>query len=72
MKAELMNEFYLLQQSLAPYDYREKIEEQVYEPLKKANHKMTSWIYRRGKMLMTLDRKMNSSMKHLRRKYLKF
>ncbi|SHF87233.1 hypothetical protein [Pedobacter caeni] len=72
MKSELLNEFYLLQQSRAPYDYREVLDEQVYLPIKKANHKMSSWISRRGKMLLNLDVKLNSSMKHLRKKYLKF
>ncbi|MNY43686.1 hypothetical protein D3C86_1786610 [compost metagenome] len=72
MKSELINEFYLLQQSRAPYDYREVLDEQVYVPIKKANRKMTTWISKRGKMLMNLDAKLNSSMKHLRKKYLKF
>lgn len=72
MKSELLNEFYLLQQSRAPYDYREMLDEQVYRPIKTANVKMNSWISRRGSMLMNLDVKLNSSMKHLRKKYLKF
>ncbi|WP_342329128.1 hypothetical protein [Pedobacter sp. FW305-3-2-15-E-R2A2] len=72
MKSELLNEFYLLQQSRAPYDYREALDEQVYMPIKKVNRKMSSWISKRGSMLMSLDVKLNSSMKHLRKKYLKF
>lgn len=72
MKRELINEFYLLQQSRANPDYREILDEQVYVPIKKANRKMTTWLSRRGQMLMNLDLKMNSSMKHLRKKYLKF
>ncbi|AOM78265.1 hypothetical protein [Pedobacter steynii] len=72
MKSELINEFYLLQQSRAPYDYQELLDEQVYMPIKKANRKMTTWISKRGSMLMNLDAKLNSSMKHLRKKYLKF
>lgn len=72
MKSELLNEFYLLQQSRAPYDYGEVLDEQVYMPIKKVNRKMSSWISKRGNMLMNLDVKLNSSMKHLRKKYLKF
>ncbi len=72
MKSELLNEFYLLQQSRAPYDYREVLDEEVYMPIKKVNRKMSSWISKRGNMLMSLDVKLNSSMKHLRKKYLKF
>lgn len=72
MKSELLNEFYLLQQSRAPYGYREALDEQVYMPIKKVNRKMSSWISKRGSMLMSLDVKLNSSMKHLRKKYLKF
>lgn len=72
MKRELINEFYLLQQSRTNSPYQEILDEQVYLPIKKANHKMTTWLYRRGKMLMDLDVKLNSSMKHLRKRYLKF
>ena len=72
MKRELINEFYLLQQSRANPDYREILDEQVYVPIKKANRKMNTWLSRRGQMLMNLDLKLNSSMKHLRKKYLKF
>ncbi|WP_084241486.1 hypothetical protein [Pedobacter africanus] len=72
MKTELLNEFYLLQQSRASVDYSEMIEERVYTPLKGVNKKMTTWIAERGHMLMKLDLKLNSSLKHLRKKYLKF
>ncbi len=72
MKTELLNEFYLLQQSRASADYSEMIEERVYTPLKRVNKKMTTWIAERGHMLMNLDVKLNSSLKHLRKKYLKF
>lgn len=74
MKTELLNEFYLLQQSRASvdYDYHEMIEEHVYTPIKQANNKMTTWISERGHMLINLDVRLNSSLKHLRKKYLKF
>ena len=72
MKTELLNEFYLLQQSRASADYHEMMEERVYMPIKRVNNKMTTWISERGHMLMNLDVRLNSSLKHLRKKYLKF
>jgi len=72
MKTELLNEFYLLQQSRASVDYHEMMEEQVYVPIKRVNNKMTTWISERGHMLMNLDARLNSSLKYLRKKYLKF
>jgi hypothetical protein len=72
MKTELLNEFYLLQQSRASVDYHEMMEERVYTPIKRVNNKMTTWISERGHMLMNLDVRLNSSLKHLRKKYLKF
>lgn len=72
MKAELVNEFNLLQRSLASRDYNEMMEEQVYVPIKRVNNKMNTWISERGHMLMNLDVRLNSSLKYLRKKYLKF
>ncbi|WP_214228475.1 hypothetical protein [Pedobacter sp. B4-66] len=72
MKTELINEFYLMQRSRASVDYNEMLDERVYSPIKDANWKMTTWISERGRMLMNLDVKLNSSLKHLRKKYLKF
>lgn len=72
MKAELINEFYLMQQSRVANKYQEVLAEEVYVPLKNANHKMSTWISERGKMLLSLDLKLYDSMKHLRKKYLKF
>jgi len=72
MKAELINEFYLMQRSRASVNYNEMLDERVYKPMKDANWKMTTWICERGRMLMNLDVKLNSSLKHLRKKYLKF
>lgn len=72
MKTELLNEFYLLQQSMASVNYDEVIEERIYMPVKKVNKRMTTWISERGHMLMNLDIKLNSSLKYLRKKYLNF
>lgn len=72
MKTELLNEFYLLQRSLASLDYHEMMEEQVYVPIKQVNTKMSTWISERGHMLVNLDIRLNSSLKYLRKKYLKF
>jgi hypothetical protein len=72
MKAELLNEFNLLQRSRASIDYHEMMEDRVYTPIKRVNNKMTTWISERGHMLMSLDIHLNSSLKHLRKKYLKF
>jgi hypothetical protein len=72
IKAELINEFYMMQQSRASVDYNELMDERVYTPIKQANHQMTSWISERGHMLMKLDSRLNNSLKHLRKKYLKF
>lgn len=72
IKAELINEFYMMQQSRASVDYNEVMDERVYIPIKQANRKMTSWISERGHMLMNLDLRLNNSLKHLRKKYLKF
>lgn len=72
MKTELLNEFYLLQQSRAAVDYNAMMEEEVYMPVRRVNSKMTTWISERGHMLMNLDMRLNSSLKYLRKKYLKF
>lgn len=72
MKTELLNEFYLLQRSLASIDYQATMEDQVYMPIKRVNNRMSTWISERGRMLMDLDIRLNSSLKYLRKKYLKF
>ncbi|ETZ20481.1 hypothetical protein [Pedobacter sp. V48] len=72
MKTELINEFYLMQRSRASVDYNEMLDDNVYTPIKHANRKMTTWICERGHMLMNMEVRLNSSMKHLRKKYLKF
>lgn len=72
IKAELINEFSMMQQSRASVDYNELLDERVYTPIRDANHKMTNWISKRGLMLMSMDLRLNNSLKHLRKKYLKF
>jgi hypothetical protein len=72
IKAELINEFSMMQQSRASVDYNELLDERVYTPIRDANDKMTSWISKRGYMLMSMDLRLNNSLKHLRKKYLKF
>ncbi|ATP54976.1 hypothetical protein CPT03_00075 [Pedobacter ginsengisoli] len=72
MKTELINEFYLMQRSRASVDYNEMLDDSVYTPIRRVNKKMTTWICERGHMLMDLEVRLNSSMKHLRKKYLKF
>jgi len=72
MKTELINEFYLMQRSRASIDYNEMLDDKVYTPIRRANRKMTTWISERGHMLMDMEMRLNSSMKHLRKKYLKF
>lgn len=72
MKTELLNEFYMLQQSRAAVNNHEMMEENVYVPVGRVNSKMTTWLSERGRMLMGLDIRLNSSLKYLRKKYLKF
>jgi hypothetical protein len=72
MKTELLNEFYLLQRSRASVNYHELMEDEVYMPVRRVNNKMTTWLSERGQMLMNLDLRLNSSLKYLRKKYLKF
>lgn len=72
MKTELINEFYLMQRSRASIDYNEMLDDKVYTPIRRVNRKMTTWISERGHMLMDMEMRLNSSMKHLRKKYLKF
>lgn len=72
IKAELINEFSMMQQSRASVDYNELLDERVYTPIRDANDKMTNWISKRGYMLMSMDLRLNNSLKHLRKKYLKF
>jgi len=72
MDAELIQEFYLLQQSRSNAKYQEMLSEKVYLPIIDANNNVTSWMSKRGKMLMNLETKVEVSMKTLKRKFLKF
>jgi hypothetical protein len=72
MKTELINEFYLLQQSRSNANYEEVLEERVYEPVKKANIRVSTWMEGRGMMLMNLENTLNRSVRRLRKKYFKF
>jgi hypothetical protein len=72
MNTELMNEFYLLQQSRSNAKYLDILEEKVYSPIQEANHKVTSWMYKRGKMLMKLESKAQIRMSKIRKKFLKY
>lgn len=72
MNTELINEFYLLQQSRSNAKYLDILEEKVYSPIQKANHKVTSWMYKRGKMLMKLETKAQIRMSKIRKKFLTY
>lgn len=72
MKAEMINEFYLLQASRANEKYAEILNEQVYEPIKIANDGVSTWITQRGRMLMKMESKLHLAMRVLKRKFLKF
>ncbi|KEQ31581.1 hypothetical protein [Pedobacter antarcticus] len=70
MKAELLNEFYLLQQSRSNAKYLDILEEKIYSPIQVANDKVTSWMYKRGSMLMKLERKAQLRLSKIRKKFL--
>jgi len=70
MNTELMNEFYLMQQSRSNAKYLDILEEKIYSPIQEANHKVTSWMYKRGKMLMKLEKKAQLRMARIRRKFM--
>jgi hypothetical protein len=72
MKTELLNEFYLLQQSRSNAKYLEVLDEKVYMPVRKVNKKVSTWMNRRGLMLMNLENTVNRSVKRLRKKYFRF
>lgn len=72
MNAELLNEFYLLQESRSNVKYLEVLDEKVYMPVRNVNKKVSTWMNRRGLMLMNLENKVNRSVRKLRRKYFRF
>jgi len=72
MKTELINEFYLMQQSRSNTKYLEVLDERVYEPVKKVNKHVSTWMEGRGLMLMNLENTLNRSVRRLRKKYFRF
>lgn len=70
MNTDLLNEFYLLQQSRSNAKYLEILEERICSPIQEANHKVSSWMYKRGAMLMKLEKKAQIRMTKLRKKLL--
>ncbi|CAM4146622.1 hypothetical protein SAMN06265348_10516 [Pedobacter westerhofensis] len=72
MNTELINEFYLLQQSRSNAKYLEILDDKICAPLQKANSKVTSWMYKRGTMLMKLEKKAQMRMGKLRKKLLSY
>jgi macrodomain Ter protein organizer (MatP/YcbG family) len=72
MDTEMINEFYLLQTSRSNQKYNELLDDHVYAPIVKANGYVTTWVSKRGHMLMHLEAKMNRSIRRLRKKYLTF
>ena len=71
MNTELMNEFYLLQESRSNAKYLDILEERICSPIQEANHKMTSWMHKREKILMKLEIKALVRMSKIRKKFLK-
>jgi hypothetical protein len=72
MDTEMINEFYLLQESRSNLKYVELLDDHVYAPIVKANVEVTTWVSKRGQMLMHLEARMNRSIRRLRKKYLTF
>lgn len=71
MKAELLNEFYLLQESRSNAKYLDLLDEKVYEPVSRVNKRVHTWVETRGLMLMNLESIVNRSFRRLRRRYFK-
>ncbi len=72
MNTELLNEFYLLQQSRSNAKYLDILEEKICSPIQEANNKVTSWMYKRGAMLMKLEKKAQMRMSKIRKKLLQY
>jgi len=72
MRTELIQECQMLQQSRANH-FADFLSEQIRTSVDAVNEKISSSMSQRGNMLMQLDRKLNfSTLRMLRRKYLKF
>jgi hypothetical protein len=72
MDSKLINEFYLLQSSRSNQKYNDLLDDHVYTPIAKANDEVTTWVSKRGQMLMHMEARMNKSIRRLRKKYLSF
>jgi hypothetical protein len=72
MDTELLNEFYLLQQSRSNAKYFDVLEEKVYMPVRKVNKNVFNWMNQRGLMLMNMENVVNRSVRRLRRRYFHF
>jgi len=72
MKAELLNEFNLLQQSRSNAKYLDVLDERVYMPVRKVNHRVFNWVHSRGLMLMKLESTMNRQVRRFKKKYFRF
>lgn len=72
MKAELIQELQLLQQSRAN-KFAGELADRIISSVDAVNEKVTSSMSQRGKMLMILENKLNFSMlKRLKQRFLKF
>ena len=72
MKAELLNEFFLMQESRSNAKYLDVLDEKVYMPVRNMNNNVSTWMNRRGLMLMNLENAVNRSVRKLRKKYFRF
>ncbi|GGI27243.1 hypothetical protein [Pedobacter mendelii] len=72
MKAELIQELQLLQQSRAN-KFADELADRIISSVDAVNEKVTNSMSQRGKMLFLLEKKLNfSALKRLKGKYLKF
>ena len=72
MKAELLNEFFLMQESRSNAKYLDVLDEKVYMPVRNMNKNVSTWMNRRGLMLMNLENAVNRSVRKVRKKYFRF
>ncbi|MFC4211485.1 hypothetical protein ACFOWA_09850 [Pedobacter lithocola] len=71
MKAELIQEFQLLQQSRAN-KFADDLTERIISSVDAVNEKVTNSLSQRGRMLLLLEKKLNFSvLKRLKRRFLK-
>ncbi|MET3112655.1 hypothetical protein AAKU52_000366 [Pedobacter sp. CG_S7] len=75
MKAELLNEFYLLQQSRSNETIMSKYSHTAMNIARDSfitNPHVASWVSRRGLMLMNLESIMNRQVRKFKKKYFRF